>query len=57
MSKQIVLTITKVVDFSDYSDIWQLTEDQLKDTLLNDWEDWDKIETKIEVLNKGEEDE
>lgn len=55
MSKQIILTITKVVDFSDCSDIWQLTEDQLKDTLLNDWEDWDKVETKIEVLNKGEE--
>ena len=54
MSKQIILTITKVVDFSDYSDIWQLTEDQLKDTLLNDWEYWDRVETKIEVLNKGE---
>ena len=55
MSKQIILTTTKVVDFSDCSYIWQLTEDQLKDTLLNDWEDWDKVETKIEVLSKGDE--
>lgn len=55
MSRQIILTITKVVELTDCSDIWQLTEDQLKDTLLNDWEDWDKVETKIEVLNKGEE--
>ena len=53
MSRQITLTITKVVEFSDCSDIWQLNEDQLQDTLLNEWEDWDSVETTIEVLNKG----
>ena len=56
MSKQIILTITKVVELNDCSDIWQLTEDQLKDTLLNGLEDWDNVETKIEVLIKGGED-
>ena len=56
MSKQIILTTTKIVDFCDCSDIWQLNEDQLKETLLNDWVSWDRVETKIEVLNKGEED-
>lgn len=56
MSKVVVLSITKVVELSDCCDLWQLNEDQLKETFLNDWEDWDKVETKIEVLNKGEED-
>lgn len=54
MSKILVLTVTKTVEFSDCSEVWQLSEDQLKETLLNDWDDWDSIETKIEVLNKGE---
>ena len=54
MSKVVVLSITKVVELSDCCDLWQLNEDQLKETFLNDWEEWDSVDVKLETYNKEE---
>ena len=56
MSRQIILTITKIVEVSDCCELWQLTEDQLKETFLNDWEEWDSVDVKLETYNKEKQD-
>lgn len=52
MSKILVLTVTKTVEFSDCSEIWQLSEDQIRETLLNEWDDWDSVEVSVEKISK-----
>lgn len=56
MSKILVLTVTKTVELSDCSEMWQLSEDQIKETLLNDWDDWDSVEVSVEKISKEEDD-
>lgn len=56
MSKILVLTVTKTVELSDCSEMWQLSEDQIKETLLNDWDDWDSVEVSVEKISKEEQD-
>ena len=56
MGKVVVLSITKVVELSDCCDLWQLNEDQLKETFLNDWEDWESINIKLETYTKAKQD-
>ena len=52
MTRVVTLSITKIVEVSDCCELWQLTEDQLKETFLNDWEDWDSINIKLETYTK-----
>ena len=52
MTRVVTLSITKIVEVSDCCELWQLTEDQLKETFLNDWEDWDSINIKLETYAK-----
>lgn len=52
MSKVVVLSVTYTVELSDCCELWQLNEDQLKETFLNEWEDWDSVDTKLETYTK-----
>ena len=57
MTRVVVLSITKVVELSDCCDLWQLNEDQLKETFLSDWDDWDSVDVKLETYGKESGDE
>lgn len=56
MTRVVTLSITKTVEVSDCCELWQLTEDQLKETFLNDWEEWDSVDVKLETYNKEKQD-
>ena len=57
MTRVVTLSITKIVEVSDCCELWQLNEEQLKETFLNDWEDWDSVDIKLETYNKEKQDE
>ena len=52
MIKVVELTVTKKVELSACSELWQLNEDQLKETFLSDWDDWDSVDVKLETYDK-----
>lgn len=55
MIKVVELTVTKKVELSACSELWQLNEDQLKEIFLSDWDDWDSwdsFDVKLETYDK-----
>lgn len=57
MIKVVELTVTKKVELSAGSELWQLNEDQLKETFLSDWDDWDSVDVKLETYDKEKDNE
>lgn len=58
MSKLVSVTITKTVELPNCSEIWQLSEDQLRKEFTQSWEDWDSVDTQFLIchIEEGEED-
>ena len=50
--KVVELTVTKKVELSAGSELWQLNEDQLRETFLSDLDDWDSVDVKLETYDK-----
>lgn len=55
MVKLVSVVITKTVEISSLSEIWQLSDDQLREEFTNDWEDWDSVDTQLLIVETKEE--
>lgn len=55
MAKLVSVVITKTVEISSLSEIWQLSDEQLREEFTNDWEDWDSVDTQLLIVDIKEE--
>lgn len=55
MAKLVSVVITKTVEISSLSEIWQLSDEQLREEFVNDWEDWDSVDTQLLIVETKEE--
>jgi len=55
MAKLVSVVITKTVEISSLSEIWQLSDEQLREAFTDDWEDWDSVDTQLLIVECKEE--
>lgn len=55
MVKLVSVVITKTVEISSLSEIWQLSDEQIREEFTNDWEDWDSVDTQLLIVESKEE--